>query len=231
MGGSMPDIENHKRVNEMILGPLERPTLQFLASKMPAWVNPDILLGCGLFGSLLIIIGYLLTNINSAFLWLASLGFVINWFGDSLDGTLARYRKIERPKYGFFVDHTADSLSMVMIFVGLGLSAYVRLDIAALACIGYLLMTILTYIGAFVSGEFRISYAKIGPTEMRLMAIIVNILLFFFGNPQLRLTSEYSISAADLAILIIAIALFVTFIISTLREAARWSELDPGIPK
>ena len=227
----MPDIENHKRVNDMILGPLERPTLQFFASNMPAWVNPDILLGFGLFGSLLIIIGYLLTNFNSAFLWLASLGFVINWFGDSLDGTLARYRKIERPKYGFFVDHTADSLSMVMIFVGLGLSAYVRLDIAALACIGYLLMTILTYIGAFVSGEFRISYAKIGPTEMRLIAIIVNILLFFFGNPQLRLTPDYSISAADIVILIMAIALFITFIISTLREASRWSELDPGIAK
>ena len=227
----MPDIENHKRVNDMILGPLERPTLQFFASNMPAWVNPDILLGFGLFGSLLIIIGYLLTNFNSAFLWLASLGFVINWFGDSLDGTLARYRKIERPKYGFFVDHTADSLSMVMIFVGLGLSAYVRLDIAALACIGYLLMTILTYIGAFVSGEFRISYAKIGPTEMRLIAIIVNILLFFFGNPQLRLTSDYSISAADIVILIMAIALVITFIISTLREASRWSELDPGIAK
>ena len=227
----MPDIENHKRVNDMILGPLERPTLQFFASNMPAWVNPDILLGFGLFGSLLIIIGYLLTNFNSAFLWLASLGFVINWFGDSLDGTLARYRKIERPKYGFFVDHTADSLSMVMIFVGLGLSAYVRLDIAALACIGYLLMTILTYIGAFVSGEFRISYAKIGPTEMRLIAIIVNILLFFFGNPQLRLTSDFSISAADITILIMAIALFITFIISTLREASRWSELDPGIAK
>ncbi len=227
----MSDIENHKRVHDMILGPLERPTLQFLASKMPAWVNPDMLLGFGMFGSFIIIIGYLLTNFNSAFLWLASLGFVINWFGDSLDGTLARYRKIERPKYGFFVDHTADSLSMVMIFVGLGLSAYVRLDIAALACIGYLLMTILTYIGAFVSGEFRISYAKIGPTEMRLTAIIVNILLFFFGNPQLRFTSEYSISAADITILFIAIALFVTFIISTLREASRWSKLDPGIPK
>ena len=227
----MPDIDNHERVHDMILGPLERPTLQFFASKMPAWVNPDILLGFGLFGSLLIIIGYLLTNFNSAFLWLASLGFVINWFGDSLDGTLARYRKIERPKYGFFVDHTADSLSMVMIFVGLGLSAYVRLDIAALACIGYLLMTILTYIGALVSGEFRISYAKIGPTEMRLIAIIVNILLFFFGNQHLRLTSDYSISAADIVILIMAIALFVTFIISTLREASRSSELDPGIPK
>ncbi len=227
----MSDIENHKRVHDMILGPLERPTLQFFARKMPAWVNPDMLLGFGLFGSLIIIIGYWLTNFNSAFLWLASLGFVINWFGDSLDGTLARYRKIERPKYGFFVDHTADSLSMVMIFIGLGLSAYVRLDIAALACIGYLLMTILTYIGAFVSGEFRISYAKIGPTEMRLIAIILNILLFFFGNPQLRFTSEYSIGAADIAVLIIAIALFIAYIISTLREASRWSELDPGILK
>jgi hypothetical protein len=156
----MPDIEDHKRVHDMLLGPLERPTLQFLAGKMPAWVNPDMLLGFGLFGSLITLISYWLTNFNSAFLWLASLGFMINWFGDSLDGTLARYRKIERPKYGFFVDHTADSLSTVMIFVGLGLSAYVRLDIALLACIGYLLMMVLTYINTIVGGEFRTDRAE-----------------------------------------------------------------------
>ena len=225
----MPDIEDHKRVHDMILGPLERPTLQFLASKMPAWVNPDMLLGFGVFGSFVILISYWLTNIDSAFLWLASLGFVINWFGDSLDGTLARYRKIERPKYGFFVDHTADSFSMVLIFIGLGLSAFVRLDIAALACIGYLLMSILTYIGAFVSGEFRISYARIGPTEMRLIAIIVNSLLFFFGNPQIRLLGDLSAGVADIAVLIIAVALFVVYIVSTLQEAARWSKIDPGM--
>ena len=224
----MPDIENHKRVNDMILGPLERPTLQFFASNMPAWVNPDILLGFGLFGSLLIIIGYLLTNFNSAFLWLASLGFVINWFGDSLDGTLARYRKIERPKYGFFVDHTADSLSMVMIFVWLGLSAYVRLDIAMLACIGYLLMTILTYINTIVGGEFKISYGKVGPTELRIIAVIVNISIFFCGNPLLRLPF-CTISAFDLAVLAITVALFITFIVSSIKDAARWSIIDPGV--
>ncbi len=224
----MPDIENHKRVHDMLLGPLERPTLQFLAGKMPAWVNPDMLLGFGLFGSLITFISYWLTNFNSAFLWLASLGFVINWFGDSLDGTLARYRKIERPKYGFFVDHTADSLSMVMIFVGLGLSAYVRLDIAMLACIGYLLMTVLTYINTIVGGEFKISYGKVGPTELRIIAVIVNIIIFFCGNPLLRLPF-CTISAFDLAVLAITVALFITFIVSSIKDAARWSIIDPGV--
>lgn len=224
----MPDIEDHKRVHDMLLGPLERPTLQFLAGKMPAWVNPDMLLGFGLFGSLITLISYWLTNFNSAFLWLASLGFVINWFGDSLDGTLARYRKIERPKYGFFVDHTADSLSTVMIFIGLGLSAYVRLDIALLACIGYLLMMVLTYINTIVGGEFKISYGKVGPTELRIFAVIVNMIVFFYGNPLLRLPFG-TISAFDLAILAIAVALFITFIVSSIKDAARWSIIDPGV--
>lgn len=224
----MPDIEDHKRVHDMLLGPLERPTLQFLAGKMPAWVNPDMLLGFGLFGSLITLIGYWLTNFNSAFLWLASLGFMINWFGDSLDGTLARYRKIERPKYGFFVDHTADSLSTVMIFIGLGLSAYVRLDIALLACIGYLLMMVLTYINTIVGGEFKISYGKVGPTELRIFAVIVNMIVFFYGNPLLRLPFG-TISAFDLAILAIAVVLFITFIVSSINDAARWSIIDPGV--
>jgi phosphatidylglycerophosphate synthase len=224
----MPDIEDHKRVHDMLLGPLERPTLQFLAGKMPAWVNPDMLLGFGLFGSLITLISYWLTNFNSAFLWLASLGFMINWFGDSLDGTLARYRKIERPKYGFFVDHTADSLSTVMIFIGLGLSAYVRLDIALLACIGYLLMMVLTYINTIVGGEFKISYGKVGPTELRIFAVIVNMIVFFYGNPLLRLPFG-TISAFDLAILAIAVALFITFIVSSIKDAARWSIIDPGV--
>lgn len=224
----MPDIEDHKRVHDMLLGPLERPTLQFLAGKMPAWVNSDMLLGFGLFGSLITIISYWMTNFNSAFLWLASLGFVINWFGDSLDGTLARYRKIERPKYGFFVDHTADSLSMVMIFIGLGISAYVRLDIALLACIGYLLMTALTYINTIVGGEFKISYGKVGPTELRILAVIVNTIVFFYGNPLLRLPSG-TISAFDLAVSAIAVALLIAFIVSSITDAARWSKIDPGV--
>jgi phosphatidylglycerophosphate synthase len=202
----MPEIEKHKRVHDMLLGPLERPALQWLAARQPAWVSPDTLTGIGIIGSLIIFFSYWLTNQDPVYLWLASLGFVINWYGDSLDGTLARYRKIERPKYGFFVDHTVDSFSMAIIFVGLGLSAYVRLELAALACIGYLLMSILSYVAAFVSGEFKISYARIGPTEMRLIAIIANIAIYFFGNPDV-VVGNISLSVFDWLIALIAIAL------------------------
>lgn len=221
----MPDIESHKRVHDMLLGPLERPALQWLCARMPAWVNSDRLTVVGVIGSLVTFFSYWLTNIDRNFLWLASLGFVINWFGDSLDGTLARYRKEERPKFGFFIDHTIDAISQVLVFTGLGLSPYVQLEIALLALIGYLLMSILAYVGAFVSGKFKISYAKIGPTEMRLIAILANTLFYFVGNPIIKIALG-SVSVFDLVILIIAVVLMVAFIVTTASQAAHWREVD-----
>ena len=105
----MADKESHKRVNDILLGPIERPALNWLAAHMPAWMTPDGLTIIGVIGAVIILVSYGLSNLEPAFLWLASFGFFVNWFGDSLDGTLARYRKIERPKYGFFVDHTVDA--------------------------------------------------------------------------------------------------------------------------
>src|SRR5512147_2001859 len=129
----MSDAPAHRRVNDILLGPLERPALQWLAARLPAWVTPDLLTGLGLFASVIIFLAYTATNLDKGFLWLASLGFVLNWFGDSLDGTLARYRKIERPRYGFFVDHIVDAASECMVFLGIGLSPYVRFDLACVA--------------------------------------------------------------------------------------------------
>ncbi|HJQ14312.1 MAG TPA: CDP-alcohol phosphatidyltransferase family protein, partial [Anaerolineales bacterium] len=121
----MSGIRNHRRVNDILLGPLERPTLKWLAAHMPAWVTPDICTIVGVLGSLGVTASYILTTYDRNFLWLASLGFVVNWLGDSLDGTLARYRRIERPIYGFFVDHTIDACSVSVIMLGLGLTPYV----------------------------------------------------------------------------------------------------------
>ncbi|MCX8025352.1 MAG: hypothetical protein N3A60_09130, partial [Thermanaerothrix sp.] len=106
-------------------------------------------------------------------------------FGDSLDGTLARYRKIERPHYGFFIDHLVDTASVVLIFIGLGLSPYVNLTIALLGAISYLQTSIVVYLLMITKGVFRISFAKIGPTEVRAMAILANAIIFFLGNPTL----------------------------------------------
>jgi phosphatidylglycerophosphate synthase len=222
----LEDIEEHTRVHDMILGPLERPALRWLCERMPGWVVPDTLTTFGVVGSLMIFFGYWLTQVNSVYLWLASFGFLVNWFGDSLDGNLARFRKIERPKYGFFIDHTVDSFSMAVIFIGLGLSAYVRLDVAAIACVGYLLMSIHAYVRAFVSGQFKISYARVGPTELRVIAFLVNTLIFFFGNPTIDF-GFVNTSVFNAVVAMIATVLILAFIITTLTELRHWAKIDP----
>ncbi len=212
----MPDVQSQTRIQNSILDPIERRTLHWLAERTPQRITPDTLTIIGIAGSLVIFAGYVLTNVSSAFLWLASIGFIINWYGDSLDGTLARFRKIERPKFGFYIDHIVDAFSQVVIFTGLGLSAYVRLDIACLALSGYLLLSVLAYVYAFVTGVFRISYAKIGPTEVRVIAIIANILVFFFSNPAYELFGA-EISAFDSLIVVIAALLTTLFLITSIR--------------
>ncbi len=222
----MTDIKEHVRVHDMLLGPLERPALGWLAAHLPRRIKPDHLTVIGILGAGLVFLGYLLTRWAPGFLWLASLGFAVNWFGDSLDGTLARYRRIERPRYGYFVDHTVDAFTMVLIFLGLGLSPYVRLDLAALGAVGYLMMSVLAHVGAFVSGKFQVSYARIGPTELRVVAVLANALVFFFGNPGFNLP-VLRLTAFDLLVLVLAAAMFAAFVVTGVRQARRWSRLDP----
>ena len=179
-------LKNHKRINDILLGPLERPALAWLVTKMPKWVTPDLLTGLGLFGSVLIFSGYWLTNYGKGFLWLASFGLLLNWFGDSLDGNLARYRKIQRPRYGMFIDHTVDTISEILVFVGVGLSPFADLRFALLGLISYLCVSIMVYLVMMTRGIFKISMAKIGPTEIRVIAIIANTILFFTKMPTVR---------------------------------------------
>ena len=124
---------------------------------MPPRVTPDQLTVLGLVGSAIVFTGYVLSSHDPGFLWLANFGLFVNWVGDSMDGTLARYRKIERPKYGFFLDHTTDLLTEVMFALGLGLSSFVRFEIACLALIVYLLMAAFIFLRAQVSGLMQIT--------------------------------------------------------------------------
>ena len=225
----MPEIESHKRVNDILLGPLERPALRWMAAHMPGWVTPDMMTGLGILGGVIIFLGYLGSNLSPYFLWLASFGFVINWIGDSLDGTIARYRKIERPRYGFFVDHTVDSMIEVLVFLGLGLSPYVTFNIACLALIGYLMVSVLVYVRTCVAGIFVISYGKLGPTEARVIAILANTLVFLIGNPMTSLHlagRTITFSVYDWIGIVVAVVLWAIFIVSTTRQARVLSRED-----
>ena len=222
----MSEIKPHTRINDIFLAPLERPALQWLAARMPIWVDPDLLTVIGIVGAGAIFMGYLLSNQSPGFLWLCSFGFVVNWFGDSLDGTLARYRQIERPKYGFFVDHTVDSFNEVLIVLGLGLSPYVSFNIACLGLIGYLLMSILVYIRTYVNGVFQISYGKFGPTEVRLVLILLNTAMFFIGIPQVDLPLGLQ-TVYDIPIALIALILIYLYIAGSIEDAVKLAKQEP----
>src|SRR5271155_3256867 len=165
-GGGMRTF-SPTRWNGGFFQPLERPALAWLAANLPQWVAPDHLTGIGFVGAVLTFIGYAASGSRADFLWIASLGFAIHWFGDSLDGTLARLRKIERPRYGYYLDNSIDCVAQLMLAFGIGLSGYVRLDLCLLALVAYLLVSILSFLRANVSGVFQINYAAVGPTEVR----------------------------------------------------------------
>ena len=226
----MPDIKDHKRINDILLGPLERPALKWLAGHMPAWMTPDILTGIGLFGAILIASSYALSRVDRNFLWLASLGFIINWFGDSLDGTLARYRHIERPIFGFFLDHVVDAFSEMIIFLGLGLTYYVNFKIASMALIFYLLISLVVLAQTSVTGVFKISYSKLGPTEIRVLAILLNTWMYFGGESNLSLNlgsmGVLQFSVYDVVVGFIALLLLYFFLSTSIQQIKELQHAD-----
>jgi len=222
---------SHKRVIDTLTGPVERRMLRWLAVRLPGWVKPDMLTGAGFAGALIISASYILAKQAPGFLWLAVAGFGLNWFGDSLDGTLARFRGIERPRYGYFLDHSMDALNEMLIFFGLGMSSYVHFEIAAIALVGYLLLTLYSSLSTYVAGEFKLSYAYLGPTEVRLIAVIASIWAFFDG-PRLVQVFFGSFTVTELIVLGLIVMFFSTFFVSTAGQALRLDREDrPQVKK
>ena len=214
------------RINDTFLAPLERQALQWFCKHMPARATPDLLTVLGILGGIVMAAAYWLCNVNKNFLWIVDLGLLINWYGDSLDGSLARYRKIERFKYGYFVDHTVDITTQTIVLLGLGVSPFVQFSYALLALVGYLLLGILTYINTAVSGVYKISYGKIGPTEVRVFLVVLNAIFYFAGNPLIRMGSV-SIFSFDAIVLCIAIAFFLNFLGFTWLRMRELNVEDP----
>lgn len=220
-------VKDHTRINDILLGPLERPALQFFCKHMPAWATPDTLTVVGILGAVMIAAGYILTQYNMAFLWLASFGYFVNWFGDSLDGSLARYRDIQRPKYGYYVDHIVDIIDEFIVIIALGISPLVHFEIAAMALIGYLMMSAHTFLRTFVDNVFQISFSKIGPTEVRVILILINTVVFFTNNPSIGTYFNVEMSLFDLLVGLVAVLLFLFFFVNsgqTSLELARKGE-------
>jgi phosphatidylglycerophosphate synthase len=171
--------KDQERVQASLLAPIEKVILLKLASWMPSWINSDHLTLIGLISMFLAGLCYYLATSTPAYLFLASLFIVLNWFGDSLDGTLARYRQKLRPRYGFYVDHIIDAFGTFFLVLGMGLSGYMNLTIALLAVIVYFMLSIQSYLATHVLNVFHMSFWKLSPTEIRIIMIIGNTYVFF----------------------------------------------------
>ena len=158
-----------KRTQESFLASMEKKTLLWLAARTPGWINSDHLTALGLLAMAAAGAGYWWSRTNTAGLLVVILGLAVNWLGDSLDGTLARVRNCPRPRYGFYVDHIVDAFGALFLLGGLALSGYMSSLIAIGLPIAYLLLSIEVYLASYTLGNFKISYFKMSPTELRIL--------------------------------------------------------------
>ena len=221
------------RIQTSLLNAAEKKVLVFLAGKMPKWVTSDMLTFVGFLGSLIMATGYALSNLNLLWLWLASFGLVVNWFGDSLDGTLARVRGTQRKIYGFYIDHNVDVVNETIMFLGVGMSPMVNLSVAMLCLVAYFMISIYVYINCHLKGEMRLTYGGLGPTEFRLVLIIINTLFIYlpfltqWKIPMTIFHNDFMMGAFDFVAIGIAFIIFFFYIVSFFRDARYFAKLDP----
>ena len=184
-----PNFREADRAQVSFLAPLEKRCLIWLAHHAPRWINSDHLTALGLLALLGTGLSYWWAHWHQEGLLLAIGFLMLNWLGDSLDGTLARVRQRQRPRYGFYVDHVVDAFGTFFLLAGLGLSGYMSMSIAAGLLIAYFMLSIEVYLATYTIGTFHLSFWKFSPTELRILLMIGNIALLF--KPVVRLAGHH----------------------------------------
>jgi archaetidylinositol phosphate synthase len=197
-----------------------------MAKRLPAWVVPDHLTLVAQIAAVLIAVAYWLTRYDLKWLWLVNGAFVIHWWGDSLDGTLARVRHIERNRYGFFVDHYSDTLAVFVICFGMGASPLMDMRIALALIVSYYAMMTLVNLVSMTRGVFKISFGGIGPTEIRLLIMLANTAILILGNPLIVL-GGYSLTLFSMIGLAAGIILGIYYLVFGELERRKLAALDP----
>jgi archaetidylinositol phosphate synthase len=218
------------REKTFLLARPEGRVLEWIARRLPAWVMPDHLTGLGVLAAIGIAVAYALSNQDPVWLWAASGLLVVHWLGDSLDGTLARVRRSERPRYGYYLDHLVDAIATALIGIGLGLSPYMLLATGLVIVIAYLVLSINTYLETNTLGVFSLGYGRLGPTEARVGLVVINTLL------ALGVLSEVTVfglgvTVLDVAVLGIAALMLGALLVRAFRNLRELARLEPPRPQ
>lgn len=217
-------FQQETRVQQSLVTKLERQTLHWIAPRLPAVVNSDHLTLLALIAMIGVGASYWLSAITPWGLLLASGLLAVNWFGDSLDGTLARVRGRQRPRYGYYVDHVVDVIGTTFLFGGLALGGLMHPIVAATTLLAYFLVSLEVYLATHSLGEFHMSFAGVGPTELRLLFVAGNTALFFMPTTNVAGTG---FTPFDVGGIIGAAALLIVFVSSAVRNTRRLYLQEP----
>jgi archaetidylinositol phosphate synthase len=165
------------RINRSLTAALEKQTLLWMAERAPRWLTSDQLTVLGFAAQVSAGACYALTRFEKSWLFGVILCIALNWLGDSLDGTLARVRDQQRPRYGFYVDHIVDIFGTVALMTGLGFSGFLHWQTAAAMLVAFLLLSAESYLATYTLGKFELSQGIFGPTEIRILLIGGNLAL------------------------------------------------------
>ncbi|HPQ78924.1 MAG TPA: hypothetical protein PLG47_00505 [Candidatus Dojkabacteria bacterium] len=217
--------KEQKAINTAITGKIEEEAKKWICPRIPSWVNSDHLTVLGYIGILITSVGVILGFANRWFLLLFPLGLITNWFGDSFDGSLARYRKKGRPKYGYYIDKIVDSVAVITLALAFGLSGFFKIEIALLfACLYLALMSHVDLV-THVQGENRNAFGLFGPTEIRIVGIIFSAYMFFSRVVYFNF-SNYYLTQYDIGLLIINLIMSVILIVSIVRKGIELNKID-----
>jgi archaetidylinositol phosphate synthase len=217
-------FQSARRVNQALTASLEKRALKWMAERAPKWVTSDRLTVLGLGAQIGAGICYALSGHDRQFLLLVILCVVLNWLGDSMDGTLARVRKQQRPRYGFYVDHMVDIIGTVALMCGLGFSGFLHWQTAIAMLIAFLILSSESYLATYALSRFQLSQGIFGPTEIRILLIMGNVALLrspystLFGHRMLLF---------DLGGTIAAISMFATALVITVCHTAELYRQEP----
>jgi phosphatidylglycerophosphate synthase len=204
------------RMQQSFTAAAERKTLAWLAARLPVWVNSDHLTLLGFASMFFAGASYAVARMNRAGLILATFFLALNWFGDSLDGTLARLRNRQRPRYGFYVDHMIDTFGGLFLMGGLAASGFMDWRIALGMFIAFLMLSVEVYLATYTLGKFQLSFAKFGPTEIRILLSLGNVALWFlpearvFGSSYRLFDVGGMIAISGMTLMLVASAVFNT---------------------
>jgi phosphatidylglycerophosphate synthase len=215
------------REKTFILARPEAWALEWIARRVPRWVLPDHLTVLGVLAAIGIAAAYVLSNGDPLWLWAASGLLVVHWLGDSLDGTLARVRRIERPRYGYYLDHLVDAVATALIGIGLGLSPHMLLATGLFIVVAYLVLSINTYLETNVLGVFSLGYGRLGPTEARIGLIAVNTVLALGLLPPFTVAGV-GLGVLDLAGVAIAVLMLAGLAVRAARNLRELGRLEPA---